>query len=107
MNRTKSQLYTGTVICLGFLAAIQSGVAQHWTATSAPNTNWACVAASADGLKVLAGVGDGPLYLSTNGGLNWSQTSAPTNGWGDVIVSADGNTLVGNGAGGIYVSHDS
>src|SRR5262249_14983879 len=57
------------IVCLVALA--KDVLAQSWTQTSAPITNWSCVALSADGTKVVAGViGSyyvaGPIFVSTN-----------------------------------------
>jgi len=106
MNPTKSLRFWAAT-CLAILSAASSAFAQHWTNTAAPGTNWTCVASSADGLKVVAGVSGGLLYLSTNGGADWVQSTASAVGWSAVLSSPDGNILTANGASGIYVSHDS
>src|SRR5271166_1426722 len=71
--------------------------AQNWTLTSAPITNWSCVASSADGTKLVAAVTNGFIYTSTNSGLTWAQTSAPNNYWTSLASSADGTKLFGAG----------
>src|SRR5262245_16612079 len=52
-----------------------------WRLTSAPVTNWASVASSADGTRLVAAVGPccelGPIYASADSGVTWAQTSAP------------------------------
>lgn len=67
--------------------------AQTWILTSAPLTNWSCVASSSDGGRLVAGVKGGPIYASTNSGLTWAQTSAPSNSWTSIACSADGSKL--------------
>ena len=77
-----------------------------WIETSAPNTNWTCVASSADGTKLVAGsasrfdyqvgawVGEGGIYRSLDSGATWEKTSAPAVNWSCVAASADGSKLV-------------
>lgn len=78
----------------GILAAIHPGLAQNWTPTSAPSTNWISVASSADGTKLVAAVTGGAIYSSTNSGETWTATSAPIAIWNTVASSADGTVLV-------------
>jgi len=93
-------------------------LAQTWTQTSAPITNWTAVACSADGSKLIVAANGGyganytilpgPIYISTNSGATWTQASnAPDAAWRSVASSADGNKLIAavNG-GGIYRSVD-
>jgi hypothetical protein len=68
-------------------------LAQTWTPTSAPITNWSCVASSADGSKLVAAVTNGFIYTSTNWGKIWTQSAAPSNSWTRLASSADGNQL--------------
>lgn len=98
-------------------AAVLSSSAQVWTQTSAPTNNWASVASSADGTKLIAAVKGGPIYLSTNSGFTWAPTSAPSTNWSSVASSADGAKLIAavavfagdryESGGPIYVSADS
>jgi hypothetical protein len=82
-------------------------LAQGWTLTSAPITNWQAVASSADGTKLVAVVNGGPIYTSADSGASWSITTAPTTNWTSVASSADGIKLVaGVCNGGIYASAD-
>ena len=73
-------------------------VGQTWMATSAPRTNWASVASSSDGTRLVAVAGfPGPaglIYTSTDAGANWTATSAPSTNWSGVASSADGVKLV-------------
>src|SRR3954447_10407369 len=60
---------------------------QVWTPTSAPVTNWFCVASSATGSNLFAGgrgpyngndgYPEGPIYVSHDAGLTWSESGAP------------------------------
>jgi len=89
-----------------------------------PNQNWDSVASSADG-RILVAVANGsssappisaggPIFISTNSGVNWTvATGAPTNGlWETVACSADGSKMIAAGGGGlsfvfpIYTSSD-
>jgi hypothetical protein len=72
-------------------------LAQTWTQTSAPETNWTAVASSADGAKLVAVADPGGIWVSTNSGDAWIQTSAPQSGWFRVAASADGTGLAAIG----------
>jgi hypothetical protein len=91
------------------------GLIPGFTLTSAPKTNWGCIASSADGTKLVAmapGGGAnflGSVYSSDNSGLTWTKRSAPNGlGWQSVASSADGRKLVAAAAGvAIYTSSNS
>ena len=92
----------------GLLSPGDQGAAQTWVPTSAPVTNWTSVACSADGSKMLAAVGGGSLYTSTNFGGTWTPASAPVAAWQGVATSADGKKMVAvSNPGFIYTSSDS
>ena len=58
-------------------------------------SKWTSVASSADGTKLAATTDYGPIYVSTNSGLNWTPTTSPTSHhWDSVASSADGIKLV-------------
>src|SRR6266568_5024018 len=114
--KTQRLLVTASVLNSLFCAAYPA-CAQTWTQTSAPITNWGCIAASATGRTLVAGVGgsfgpfvgaSGPIYTSTNAGTTWTLTGAPLERWFSVACSADGTVLaaVAHG-GGIHVSTNS
>jgi len=71
--------------------------AQTWTQTTAANTNWFSIAASADGSVFYAsgGTTNGQqIYISTNSGNTWNPTSLPmANSLYQVAVSADGTKI--------------
>jgi photosystem II stability/assembly factor-like uncharacterized protein len=76
-------------------------LAQTWTATSLPSTEYLRVASSADGMTLLAGTYDGPVYQSTNAGSSWTALDIPLppptyfarSNWYGLASSADGNTI--------------
>ncbi len=68
-------------VALGGLAAVSPSPAQSWTAAAAPNTNWSCVACSADGSVTVAGTDYGPFYFSRDSGATWTTAGMP-NGHG-------------------------
>jgi hypothetical protein len=82
----------------------------NWAQTTAPVTNWATVASSADGATLIAAGGGsssfGHLYLSMDSGATWNQTNALLTHWSSVAVSADGTKFVAADYGGhIYTLH--
>ena len=79
-----------TLLALALSVATTTTFAQTWTLTSAPITNWSCVASSADGSRLVAAVNSGFIYTSTNSGVTWAQTSAPSELWGSIACSAWG-----------------
>jgi hypothetical protein len=86
-----------------------SSFAQSWTQVN--SLFLYTVASSANGQNLVAAVGGGPIYVTTNSGAVWMQTSAPIALWNSVASSADGCTLVAavGGAvdGGVYTSTNS
>ena len=91
----------------GLLAAANLANSQTWTPTSAPPQDWQAIAASADGLKLVAAgyqtffAGEDlvlsfptPIYISADSGATWKQTPAPSGYWRSVACSADGTKLV-------------
>src|SRR5881394_1848451 len=89
---------------VAFLAT--NSLAQSWTLTSAPLTNWGALACSADGTRIAAAAGGwktgpapypstGPVYLSTNSGLGWTLSGSPKTNWSALASSADGARLYG------------
>src|SRR6516164_5374585 len=100
----------GKILESVLLAAMLSSVAigQDWTATSAPELSWKCLASSADGRKLV--VGDyvyNPIYVSTNFGSTWTSANSPTNSWSALACSADGSVIIASSGYGVYVSRDS
>src|ERR1035437_7957842 len=106
----------GITLCVGFALP-----AQTWTQTSAPTNIWSSIACSADGAKIYACAGGGPItspgglepiYISTNGGLTWTNTAAPSNYWSNIACSADGTKVIATASytsaylGGVYTSTD-
>lgn len=93
----------------GLFSCISSVSAQQWVVQRcAPVANWAGVASSDDGTKLVAVAGGGGIYISSDSGIHWSLTSAPVNNWSCVASSTDGANLVAAAAvGGIYTSSDS
>jgi hypothetical protein len=85
---------------LSLLGAGLSAQAQTWIPSSAPITNWFCVASSATGRKLFAGArgtdggNGGPMYSSDDAGASWNQTGAPIASWASIACSGDGATLI-------------
>jgi photosystem II stability/assembly factor-like uncharacterized protein len=88
-----SSRMTATALAIVFIMA-RCAFAQTWMQTSAPVTNWASVATSADGNNVVAVVNGGGIYASSDSGVTWRQGSAPVTNWSLVASSADGNNLI-------------
>jgi hypothetical protein len=76
-----------------------------WNARTAPTNQWAGVASSADGTKLVAvdsGYGDGLIYVSTDAGATWAAVG-PVEYWTAIASSADGSILTATAnPGGIY-----
>ena len=100
-------------IIWGTLAIVDSAFAQNWTQTSAPNRNWAAIACSADGNRLVASSLLGAYYTSTNSGATWVSNSEPQMGsyigsWGSIASSADGQKLVAtSGTSSLWISTNS
>ncbi len=106
--KLKHKMFQSTGLA-GLFIVSNSALAQTWTQTSAPITNWHAVASSADGTKLAAvACCGGPIYTSTNGGVTWTPTSAPIQNWFSVASSADGTKLVATAnTSPVYASSDS
>jgi hypothetical protein len=92
------------------MAAASIVSAQNWMPTGAPTNSWTCIASSANGSNLIAGVNGGPLYLSTNSGATWTITITTNESWGSVASSADGTHLFAASSfdpGGLYISTNS
>src|SRR6185369_6303843 len=76
-----------------FSNTINPTLAQQWAPTSAPTNYWSCLASSADGTKLIAGLSPGPIYTSTNSGATWTPGNL-SQGWSSLASSADGTKLV-------------
>jgi hypothetical protein len=70
---------------------------------------WTCVASSADGTQLVAGVGGngGPIYTSTNSGDIWTSNSVPMRVWTSIASSVNGSRLVAVAYPSIYTSTNS
>src|SRR2546421_9160984 len=82
---------------------------QTWTPTSAPLKQWKCMASSADGARLVAATGEGPIYVSNDAGATWTSTTLPTTPpgtlWNGVACSADGAEIIAAGFGAqVYLS---
>jgi hypothetical protein len=82
------------LMATGLFAAAEIAPAQTWVQTSAPVTNWALIASSADGKRLAATANGSGIWISLNSGSSWVQTSAPPLPWTVVACSADEKNLV-------------
>ena len=111
----KSKLLTQAVLMMLVLLPSSESrcAAQNWIQSSAPVTNWAAVASSADGSKIVTAANGGLIYMSTNSGQDWTATEAPAAPWLSVASSADGGTLIaaagdsGSSTTAVYISTNS
>ena len=73
------------------------------------NRSWRGIASSSDGVKVVAVVTGGYIYISTDSGANWTSRMTDANrNWYMCASSSDGTKLVATNYGGyIYTSTDS
>ena len=88
----------------------QSAFAATWVdQIGSGSRNWSAITSSADGTKLVAVVGGGDIYTSTNSGVTWTdQTAAGYRGWEGNTSSADGTKLAAiSYRGDIYTSTDS
>lgn len=85
-------------------------VGASWNRTAFPSTTTSTnyrVACSADGIKVIAALGHGGIFYSTNGGANCYTSSVAPAYWTSLASSADGGRMVAAANGGsIYFSQD-
>jgi len=93
----------------GGLLYVSSDAGQTWAGRGTGNA-WSAVACSQDGRVMLAGVYNGPLFLSTDSGSTW-QTPVAAPGsqpwWRGMAASSDGTHLAAVAYGGkLYTSAD-
>lgn len=69
-----------------------------WTSNiiNAPVQSWTCVASSADGTQLAAGIGGngGSVYTSPDEGNTWNSNTIPNYTWSSLACSADGSRLI-------------
>lgn len=88
-----------------------------WTQQNSGVHNWAAIASSSDGAKLVAADNSsGLIYVSANSGTTWEATTAPAMEWNSVVSSSNGVHLAAitfrnlnppYRAGSIWVSNDS
>jgi hypothetical protein len=107
-SRMFAALSTNTTQQTWIFTSIDEGAI--WLQTGFPGTTTAtnyCVACSADGMKVIAALGGGSIFYSTNGGLTCSTSSVAHADWTSLASSADGSRMVAGANGGsVYFSSD-
>jgi hypothetical protein len=89
----------------GIQYSVDSGATWHLSDTPT-NWNWSAVACSTNG-NFMEAVGEtvtnwsdpGPIYSSTNSGVNWKPTSAPLQAWHCVACSSDGSKITAGALG--------
>ena len=104
------------LLCLLLCNLVHPTLAQIWMQTGTPATNWGAVAVSADGTRLIAGVGGvtglyigpaGPVYTSSDSGMTWTLTGLPIENWRSVACSADGTKLAASSGSALYISTNS
>lgn len=112
MNSRRAVLLLAASFIYAVMMEGGTGLAQTWSITSAPATNWVCLAASADGSRLLAAANgaqntNGVLYLSIDSGTSWVPTLATNFAWASIAISADGNRFAAAPvSGSIFTSTD-
>lgn len=96
------------IICavvLAHLVWLNSASAQIWKLSNLSAAAWTSVAASADGVKLVAVASSGQIFTSTNAGATWITNNVLAYIWTGVASSADGSRLVAiNNNGGVYTN---
>ena len=102
--------YSATVTNMAGLVVSSNAVLTvypGWSKANATSNAWQCVASSADGTKLVAGISGGTIYRSTDSGTNWQATTAPVADWNCIACSSDGSKLAAGQTGSnavIYLS---
>jgi hypothetical protein len=95
-----SKFFTGNIACSGngnYLAKISAGIAvstnagSTWFNIPAPFGTPTGLAASSDCTRLVAGVGSGLLYASSNLGASWTTLTTTNQLWSGAWMSADGS----------------
>jgi hypothetical protein len=92
---------------------VSSDSGDSWSEVSPQDgLSWTCVAISDDGSKMAAGVNDGYIYTSTDGGVNWTVRhpagEGVTKSWQSIAFDNDGSILIaGAWQDKVYISENS
>ncbi len=101
-----SKVFTSNYACSGngnYLAKLASGAISissnggttfNAIATS-PASGVNCLAASSDCTRLVAGVNNGLLYASANGGASWTTLTTTNQVWAGLWMSPDGSKIIG------------
>jgi len=82
---------------------LSTNAGSAWRASGAPGLDWAGVASSADGTRLVAISQGRPIYRSTDSGATWQAMPSPATNWQAIASSADGSKLAAvTWGGGIY-----
>jgi len=117
-----SKAFTSNYACSGngtYLARLASGaisISSNGGSTFnpiavAPAASLSCLAASSDCTRLVAGVSNGLLYASANGGASWTTLTTTNQAWAGLCMSADGSKIIGSVAknggvpGGVFVTY--
>ena len=100
----------GSTFVVGGTSSMNTASSSLGTVVTQPPIpgQWVADAISADGAKLIGAAASGPIYTSTNAGVDWSTNNAPSDTWTTVACSADGSVMVAAGSDGrIYFSSTS
>jgi hypothetical protein len=96
---------------------VSTNAGMTWTPGNAPLdywTGWTSLASSADGSTLAATIGytdwptgPGPIFFSSDAGIQWQAANSPTSHWNSVACSANGMNMIAAGSAGVYTSKDS
>lgn len=81
-----------------------AGSTQTWGIAPSPGSGGSVLAASADGIRLVAAGFNNHLYLSSNAGMTWTQAAVPINNWSAIVMSADGTIATASGDKGSFIS---
>jgi hypothetical protein len=94
---------------LMLLVPIQADAASIWVNLTGTGTNeWSALATSADGSKVIGGMNNQDIFISTDSGASWTdQSTLGADRWQQVAMSSDGSKLIVGGLNQFAVSTNS
>jgi hypothetical protein len=92
----------GSTFVVGGTSSMNTASSSLGTVVTQPPIpgQWVADAISADGAKLIGAATGGPIFTSTNAGVEWSTNNAPDDTWTTVACSADGSIMVAAGSDG-------
>jgi hypothetical protein len=90
-ERATTRLYADNSVAITAQPSLDySTFSSSWSQLAVQNAAWSCIAASATGQNLVAGITSGSIWYSQNYGQSWLQSNAPSSAWSAIALSGSG-----------------